>query len=437
MPPKNIPNPLKKSVTSNSSFPGLKSPTNTRAKSQYEEIQDDELIALSSIYGDDFEEIRSNGGAWKKAEPCFKIRIRSEDSKVGITLKVTFVATYPRSQPLLLLEDDERLRDVTKHKLENVLQTKPKELAAEEQPMIMEIVDTCREILDEAAIDRAAGEELPSLEEERALHEAEAAKIARQKEEEQDRKKQKETEEEERVLQDMVQDELKRQKVKASEAKRRGRPSALRRELTLDEDPDEVKVRVIFDQPISFLDQDGDARLFQAVTDMTRIRHGAVADCFTVKPILKISSPKILVLKQLSISSLESDVSFKNMRRQLETELQKGKKSSHRNVMELYDYKIERGCEEEGEGDLLWTVSILTEYGNKGSLEELLDISSGLGVEKVRAWTIELLDALRYLHDSGIIHQDLHVGNVLLVRSNTGEVTPKSQMQAIRGIFMI
>lgn len=34
-------------------------------KSQYEEIQEDELIALASIYGDDFRHIEKNQVAWK------------------------------------------------------------------------------------------------------------------------------------------------------------------------------------------------------------------------------------------------------------------------------------------------------------------------------------------------------------------------------------
>jgi len=56
--------------TSPSGFPGL-TPTKGNAapspspKSQYEEIQEDELIALSSIYGEDFTQIETNHVAWK------------------------------------------------------------------------------------------------------------------------------------------------------------------------------------------------------------------------------------------------------------------------------------------------------------------------------------------------------------------------------------
>ncbi len=59
-------NPWGKQNTSASGFPGLKSNQfNNPPKSQYEEIQEDELIALASIYGDDFKRIETKQGAWK------------------------------------------------------------------------------------------------------------------------------------------------------------------------------------------------------------------------------------------------------------------------------------------------------------------------------------------------------------------------------------
>ena len=49
------------------SFPGLQTGAGggKAHKSQYEEIQQDELIALASIYGDDFKIVEAKGGAWK------------------------------------------------------------------------------------------------------------------------------------------------------------------------------------------------------------------------------------------------------------------------------------------------------------------------------------------------------------------------------------
>ena len=59
-------------IIPSSGFPDLKpsksndvAPKAQLPKSQYEEIQADELIALEAIYGEDFRKIESNHGAWK------------------------------------------------------------------------------------------------------------------------------------------------------------------------------------------------------------------------------------------------------------------------------------------------------------------------------------------------------------------------------------
>ena len=57
--------------TSASGFPELKPSKSNEAaakdnqKSQYEEIQEEEVFALSAIYAEDFKRIDNNRGAWK------------------------------------------------------------------------------------------------------------------------------------------------------------------------------------------------------------------------------------------------------------------------------------------------------------------------------------------------------------------------------------
>jgi len=168
------------------------------------------------------------------------------------------------------------------------------------------------------------------------------------------------------------------------------------------------------------------------VTSKYQIRSGPVAKVYTVRPIV-IGSDNIpiLVLKQTDLKDDKSDVTLKKHMHELEAELEKLRKIRHRNIMELYDFKVHKTGSEGATSvsrqstDSSWSVSILMEYGNKGSLEEILEVAGELPLPKVRAWTINLLDGLSFLHHSGIVHQDIHAANVLLVRNKYGEITAK------------
>lgn len=58
--------PSKQNATD--SFPGLKSPGTPAAKTQYQELQENELIALEAIYGDDFTQHSATHSAWQVSE---------------------------------------------------------------------------------------------------------------------------------------------------------------------------------------------------------------------------------------------------------------------------------------------------------------------------------------------------------------------------------
>jgi len=47
------------------SFPGLKAPGPNQANTKYREMQDDEVMVLESIYGDDFKLHEATHSAWK------------------------------------------------------------------------------------------------------------------------------------------------------------------------------------------------------------------------------------------------------------------------------------------------------------------------------------------------------------------------------------
>jgi translation initiation factor 2-alpha kinase 4 len=231
------------------------------------------------------------------------------------------------------------------------------------------------------------------------------------------------------MLGSLVQDELKRQREKAKETKLKNRPQS----ATLPQSPMDRGVKgqglndlFSFDQAINFVDASGNLFAFQVVIGKALLRQGPVSKCYMVRALVSGGEPPIVVLKQTDLDTVSKDHnSYKKQLQMLEAELEQVKKIRHQNIVELLGFKVHKKVDETGESESSWTVSILIEFAEKGSLEELLDMAGNLGVNKVRSWTIDLLDALRYIHDHGIVHQDIHCGNILLFRDAAGDVRPK------------
>lgn len=344
-------------------------------------------------------------------------------------LTAILTATYPRSVPILGLKDPRGLSQSTLFKLERLLEDKPLELLNDDQPFIMDIVQACQDILYEASEAKAAGLELPSLVEERAAHELRLAKKFKHQEEVEARKKESETLEEDRVLSSLVEDEFKRQKAKAKDGKRKNRSQAGPDASYVAIDAQQAKI-MSFDQAIELKDVNGDLVSCHAVTGQVLLRTGPVSVCYTVRPVLRrlssghqtLSDALTLVLKETSVEAKTKDQNaFKSKLQSLEAELVRIKSLKHRNLVEFHDFKVQKTSLDAGPS---WNITVLTEFADKGSLGELLDICGTLHVDRARSWTRDLLDALDYLHTRNIVHRDIHVNNILLVRSE-GEVVPK------------
>lgn len=110
------------------------------------------------------------------------------------------------------------------------------------------------------------------MEEERAVHEAAAAKLAEDKQAEEEERKQQESLEEERMLQSMIEDEQKRQRAKVKETKRKNQPpTALMSQLSGD-NVHGHEDGLTFDQQIECLDTTGNPVLFQVVSGKSLVR---------------------------------------------------------------------------------------------------------------------------------------------------------------------
>ncbi|KAK3953067.1 anticodon binding domain of tRNAs-domain-containing protein [Pseudoneurospora amorphoporcata] len=419
----------KKNNEDNTSFPGLKAPGQTPpAKTHYQEVQDSEVMVLQAIYGEDFTQHEPAHGAWQKSEPRFDIKIKpSSDEELSVTLGVVMVATYPKTPPLLTIKDGHSLRESTKFKIQKFVDSQPKIYAQAEQEMIDQIVEGIRDILEEAAQKKVQGLEIPSLEEERAAHEAELARLAQSEKEREERKKLEETKEEERVLEDMLQEELKRQRNKAKESRKKNRSHQLSPDRA-PQDPGETDETLMFDQPCKITDGSGNALFFQTVIGKTVFREGPITTVYKVKPVLSARTARpSLALKQVEVKSHGKDsAQFKKQLQYLESQMETLKKLRHQNLLPFLDFRIDRGISDtDSSAPTIWTVSILTPLATKGPIEELLDLAGHIDTNKAKIWTADLLEALAFLHNNGIIHQDLHPANILLYRNEAGDIVPK------------
>ncbi|KAI1377302.1 serine/threonine-protein kinase gcn2 [Hypoxylon crocopeplum] len=414
--------------TDDSSYPGLEPASPVAGpKTQYTDVQNEEIMVLQAIYGDDYIEHKAANTAWKKSEPSFDIRVKAlSDEEVAVTLSVVFTATYPKSAPLISLKDEGSLKESTVFKLQKFIETKPKSLVAQSEPMIHELAQGIQDILEDATQAKAQGLELPSLEEERAAHEAELARQAREQREEEERKKQDAMKEEERVMQDMIQKEVDRQRTKVKESKKRNKTLTTSNGHSQSSRISEAG-KVEFDQTCEVIDLNGNVFLFNVVTGRSEYRKGQVATTYRVWPEIPggRNGPS-LALKEFELRSTSKEsAQFKKQLQALEGELESVKKVSHRNILELLNFRIDRGIGESDSSSMTWTARLLTPLAEKGPLEELLDLAGQLDLGKVRSWTADLLNALGHLHSHGITHQDIHPGNVLLFREPTGDIVPK------------
>jgi len=395
-------------------------------KSQYEERQQDEVTVLKSIYGDDFVEHKAHGAAWKKTEPAFDIQIKSNsDEDVTATLGVIMTATYPRSIPLLSLKNTDHLKESTLFKIQKFVETKPRELAAQDAEMIDILVEGIREILDDAAQARAAGLELPSLEEERAAHEALLAKQAKDMREKENEKKLAETREEERTLGALVEKERERQRTRAKETRKNRRPN---RSPERDAEEPTGADYMSLDEPCAMTDSSGNTVYFRTIKGKTLLRAGPLSSVYLVLPILYESDgmQRPLTLKQTELHSSSKDAvqDLKQVQalEALLKSLKDLKRKPHKNILEVLDFRIDRTM---SGADTVWTVGVVSLHAENGSLEDCLSLIGKLDVTKAKAWTRDLLDALTYLHNHGILHQDICPSNVLFVREGRGDVVIK------------
>lgn len=305
-----------------------------------------------------------------------------------------------------------------------MISRKPKVLLGSE--MIFEIATALQDILDQGSDDSIpkpiANEiidgEIPNLHQERARQEAEANQRAKDAEEEK-LQTQKETEEErQRQLAYMINQE------KARMSHRRNKQPAT---ADLFEIEELVSGGLRFDQPVHLTDSKGNVDMFHTVHQKIGYKQGPVTRIYTVQPLgSRAEFSPFLALKECHVPISNNETFMKRLIQELESTLDRFKSLvSHPNVEKPLNFNIQRTLATELSNSKGWDVNILTMLKDKGSVRELLDTIGTINIEMIRAWAIQLLEGLDFYHRNGMVHSDIHVGNILLEKAETGNTVVK------------
>ena len=323
-------------------------------------------------------------------------------------------STYPKSLPHLILEFGSSIRHASRSQAHELLLLKPKSLLGSE--MIFEIATSLQEILDNTWLDPDQTLALDAERNAKDVALASAEEQHRQEEELQARHA------EEQLLQELA---------NQRESRSVKRPVAAKppQSLTIgDEGPSKHSDTVRFDRNSSVKLSNGRELTLQAVRGKLQYRQGPVCYLYCVQPIPTkfddASAPDhpLLLLKECYIPLDDrKDMSIKQSVQNLESRLQlQLDLGAHSNIMKPLNYSIQRSPETEPftRG---WTISVLMELAERGSLRETLDIVDKLDVKLIRAWSIQIVEGLQHYHRHGIAHADVHPGNILLQRDREAE----------------
>ncbi|KAL9638006.1 MAG: hypothetical protein Q9164_001850 [Protoblastenia rupestris] len=384
----------------------------------YPEIQQDEIDALRSIYPDDFVEEKAKVGAWNKtADRAFWVGLKFNlggEERIAISLHVSLPSTYPKSLPKLNLEFDEDIRPKTRAIAEDVIQHKPKTLVGSE--MIYDILMALQEVLESALQNEAS--HVPTLDEERAAREYAARAKAHDLETEQQLQAAKAATEnaadrEHELLQELVRQE------KARVAKRK----AIHRTFSDELVPEQIPRGLSFDRPSiqTIKDPKGRTITVRAISQKLLYRQSPGAALSLVLPwpdSQYAQSTPFLILKECHCQGMEFIV--RRRLQDLESSLDAQMRAVvNQNVVKPLNFLIQRTNDggSEPADTAHWTVSILSEFSSKGSLQDYLSIATCLDSKRLKGWCMQLLEGLHHYHQHGSIHGSVHLANILLWNS--------------------
>ena len=405
------------------------------ALTEYELMQQEELLVLESIYGDDFVQQTQTAGVWnKKSTPAFEICVKESvgdsSDQLSLKLKVELTATYPKTTPILKLHEFKDVPEATRFKIQTVIDTKLKHLVKADAPegIIYDLIELIREVLRDSAQAIAEGRALPSLEEERERHRIEAQRLLQYQQDEQARQRVEAVEEEKRIMSDMLGAEVERQKQVQRETAAKSKSWQLTHHQADGSSSRRFSSgegRIRFDRVCTAKDRAGNEFTFDSVTHKESLEDGPLSRVFTVQPILSEGLGQTMVLKETVVRVGSKDPSeVRKQIKAIEFSLENVRSAlgpGHRNVLPLIDFKIDMPPPN---SSAKYTISVLTPWARKGSLGAMLQLMLP-NISKVREWGRDLIDGMGWIHSHHVTHGSIHADNIMLYTEQSGEVVPR------------
>ncbi len=337
--------------------------------------------------------------------------------------------TYPKTRPVLKVEDYNCGNPNVPARLQELLASKPKELLGNE--MIFEIASQIQDILEDAATAKAEKEGLSSLEAERVLQRNNVEKGQKELEEVRKRQQEEAVAEEDNYLVEQINREMSKRESKARAAER---ALVTRRGSRFAAEDVETTARMIptltFPRTMNMADRGGNSMAFSSLNCLPPFLSTPTKRLSIVIPQTeKEFSPPTLFLKDIYLHEAPSEaVSFRRKMTEVEELLKEIAKYRHTNVIDLLGFKVDRTfiyADGVAASSVKWELSILTEYAQKGSLLDMLEASGSFESAFIRSYTKQILDALEFFDQHGYVHPAIHLNNIMFFPSRTGKPTVK------------
>ena len=398
----------------------------------YPEVQQNEFLATEAIYPDGFLRLHGKKDAWKVCHSSCIIKFKShslqnqenlsfqvrlvclENPEIFVKLEFEFAKDYPKVPLKVAVVEAQPQNSKLSKALSDIVTTIPRSNLGSE--CVHEVTGRIDELLNNTAISRAAKENPFSLEEERAHRESADRFAAQQQEEQIKKQREEEVVKSEQALASRLQSEQKRREQNTTSTSDEMFP-----DFAEDEQPhgttfDQVMTvkDLLTGQDINFKKVDGRLVTTRRVDKLMVVVTPTIGD--------HSRNPPQLLLKKIFLpQNLAPKESLERSMRQIEQLLEQSKTQRHTNIVDLIGYKVTNPVTDTD----FWQLDILSDFTNRGSLENLLALTGTLIPSQVKDWTMQLLEALNFFDSQDFIHPAIHTDNVLIFCSSSGAITIK------------